>query len=240
MAAGIYQRDRLSEHDVDAMFRLHTGYYDRVRRETFLEDLSRKQWVILLRDEAGEVGGFSTMEVFSTSFRGRETVIVFSGDTVVDLPLRRHFELPGCFGHLMRRLADTHPGLERHWLLTTKGHRTYRFLPVFFRSFFPAPNGGAHADAAALVEHVARRKWPSRFDAGTGILRAEARADRLKPEHAPPPACRLQDPHIRFFLDHNPGYTQGDELVCLTSLDLANLNARGRYVIDHTHVEWHE
>ena len=46
---------------------------------------------------------------------------------------------------------------------------------------------------------------------------------RKNTEHEPMP-----DPHIAFFLDRNPGFVRGDELVCLTRIDDRNLTPAGR------------
>jgi hypothetical protein len=42
------------------------------------------------------------------------------------------------------------------------------------------------------------------------------------------PSGRLADPHIAFFLERNPGWKEGDELVCLTEIAEENLTRAGR------------
>jgi hypothetical protein len=42
------------------------------------------------------------------------------------------------------------------------------------------------------------------------------------------PSGRERNPHTEFFLSKNPGYVNGDELVCLTELCPENLTAAGR------------
>ena len=37
------------------------------------------------------------------------------------------------------------------------------------------------------------------------------------------PAGRQKDPRVRFFLERNPGYAAGDELVCLTEVGEGNM-----------------
>jgi hypothetical protein len=49
----------------------------------------------------------------------------------------------------------------------------------------------------------------------------------LKPHLAAVPDGRADNPHVRFFLERNPGHASGDELVCLTELSDANLTAAG-------------
>ena len=46
---------------------------------------------------------------------------------------------------------------------------------------------------------------------------------RKNTENGPVP-----DPHIAFFLERNPGFVRGDELVCLTRIDEQNLTPAGR------------
>jgi hypothetical protein len=38
----------------------------------------------------------------------------------------------------------------------------------------------------------------------------------------------LCDPHVAFFLNRNPGWRRGDELVCLTEIAFENLTPAGR------------
>ena len=41
----------------------------------------------------------------------------------------------------------------------------------------------------------------------------------------------MDDPHVRFFLEHNPTYLQGTELVCLAPISLENTKSIGRRLI---------
>ena len=49
--------------------------------------------------------------------------------------------------------------------------------------------------------------------------------DRLTAELAAIPDSKREQPHVRFFLDRNPGYVNGDELVCLAEISEANLTS---------------
>ena len=50
------------------------------------------------------------------------------------------------------------------------------------------------------------------------MVRAGPGKDRLRPGVADPPGGRLRDPHVRFFLERNPGHAAGDELCCIAPL----------------------
>jgi hypothetical protein len=45
------------------------------------------------------------------------------------------------------------------------------------------------------------------------------------------PDGRHTDPHVRFFLERNPGHVAGDELVTVTSLASDNLTPAGRRML---------
>ena len=45
------------------------------------------------------------------------------------------------WGGLALSLIDERPGAELYWFLIAKGYKTYRFLPVFFRSSIPIRPG---------------------------------------------------------------------------------------------------
>ncbi len=55
-----------------------------VDRQTFLRDLSEKNWVVLLEDDSGALRGFSTFLIYATTVDRRPLTVVYSGDTIVE------------------------------------------------------------------------------------------------------------------------------------------------------------
>ena len=41
----------------------------------------------------------------------------------------------------------------------------------------------------------------------------------------------MNNPHVRFFVEANPGHAGGDELACLVHVDVANLTPAGLRMI---------
>jgi hypothetical protein len=213
----------LSAEQIALMRCLMDAHYEGVTEAQFEADLRAKHWVILLC-HAGELCGFSTQRLFEHACEGRTVRILFSGDTIID---KRHWgslALPVAWGRLMLSILAESP-TELYWLLTTKGYKTYRFLPVFFREFYPGFESPTPAFEAALLRSVAGDCFGGRFDPVTGILRAGRGAQRLREGVAELEERRLADPHIAFFQNQNPGHAQGDELVCLARFHPDNLNA---------------
>jgi hypothetical protein len=114
-------------------------------------------------------------------------------------------------------------------LLLTSGFRTYRFLPVFWREFFPRFDAVTPPLIHELLAHLAEECFGNQFNPGTGIVRFNT-PQRLRQDLLGIPEGRESDPHIGFFLSRNPGHGAGDELVCLTELSPQNLTAAGRRI----------
>jgi hypothetical protein len=77
------------------------------------------------------------------------------------------------------------------------------------------------------MEHLARERFGSCYDAGRGIVTFPF-PQRLHGALRDVSAGRRSDPHVAFFLDRNPGWAGGDELVCLTEIEAGNLTTAGR------------
>jgi hypothetical protein len=230
---------RISADQRERMFALHDRYFADVRRAKFMADLAAKHWVILL--QAGDtLAGFSTIETLNLPVDGAAHTFLFSGDTIVEQAHRRSPALAGAFGHFMLRTIKENGGRPIHWFLITKGPRTYRFLPVFFREFHPTCDRPTPLPRRRLLDAVAQHKFPETYDPDSGIVRNPGDADSLRTEHQGLPRGRTADRHVRFFLSRNPGWTRGDELACLAEVSEANLNRAAFRVIRQTRVEWIE
>lgn len=227
---------QLGATDRASMYSLHSRHYANVASERFAADLAAKQWVILLRAEGGTLVGFSTLRVDPFRHAGRELRVVFSGDTIVDPRARSSAALAASFGVFFTHLHDIGE-TDLYWLLICKGHRTYRFLPVFFHHFFPGCTDGDR-DLRSLRDAIALDRFGPLFDPDLGVLALQGSRDRLRPADACIPPGHDRNPHVRFFLHANPGFVHGDELVCLAPLATANLRPAARRVIAQARTLW--
>lgn len=223
LAAETIPLRELSAADATAMLRLMDAHYAGVTEERFRADLATKQWIILLR-AGDQLCGFSTQVAFDHPCAGQTVRVVFSGDTIIDKQHWGSFALPVAWGRLMLALLAERPDTDLYWLLTSKGYKTYRFLPVFFRAFTPCHDRAASAFETELLRSVATARFGSRFDPAAGVLRAAAGDQRLREGVAALDEKRLRDPHVAFFQQRNPGHREGDELVCLARFHPENLS----------------
>jgi hypothetical protein len=221
-------RHALNAGERNSMFVLLRSHFTGVDRATFESDLRHKNWVILLQDERGVLRGFSTLLVYPHSTLGRPMTIVYSGDTIVEREWWGSPALPLTWLRAVERLTPQYGNEEVYWMLLTSGFRTYRFLAVFFREFYPRFDD-APSDGPALRDAIAAAQFGDRYDPSTGVVRLE-RPQVLAPDLIDVPHRRARDPHVAFFLERNPGYVDGDELVCITRIAGHNLTAAGRRV----------
>jgi hypothetical protein len=223
----VVARQTLDTRTRDAMFSLLTAHFVGVDRTTFDRDLEDKSCAILLEDDTGDLRGFSTMVVYESCATGTPVSVVYSGDTIVDRAWWGSPALARTWVRAVRQLAPDSESRDVYWLLLTSGFRTYRFLPVFFREFYPRFDAMMPLRDAELLDALARERFGRHYDAASGIVRF-VRPQILAPDLVTLPAGRMPDPHIAFFLARNPGFVRGDELVCLTRIDDRNLTPAGR------------
>jgi hypothetical protein len=217
--------DELGAPFRERMFELMRRHYLGVNADDFRRDLEEKDRAIVLEDAAtGELCGFSTQKLYTVHDGGQSVRVVFSGDTIIDPAHWGSQQLPLGFGRMMLSILDQLPAVPLYWLLISKGHRTYRYLPVFFRAFDPCCSAPTPAVTQALMDHLARAKFGAAYDAERGLVRATAQAQCLRPALAAVETWRVRkDPHVAYFLQRNPDYHRGDELVCLARFERSNL-----------------
>lgn len=211
------------------MFALMDAHFEGMQRAVFDRDLDEKDWALRIVRE-GALVGFSTLQVYMTTHAGREINVIYSGDTVVSPEAWGTPVLAKGWIALVRAIQSARPGTPWYWLLLSSGFRTYRFLPVFWRQFWPRFDSGLDDAAATMAAALARERFNGCYDESAGVVRFP-RPQRLRPHLDSIPEGREHDPHIRFFLERNPRHNEGDELVCLTELNDANLTAAGQRMV---------
>lgn len=210
------------------MFRVFSENFDGATMEIFERDLSNKNWVILLSDdETKELEGFSTLALYETEFNGKPISVVYSGDTII----RREYwgtpELPKSWIHtVLEKSANMVQPL--YWLLISSGYKTYRFLTVFYKEFYPCYDKPTPPEMQAIMEYLAAQRFGADYHCEEGVVRFADGATPLRDGIAEVTEERLQDPHVAFYIAKNPGHVNGDELVCITQIHPDNFTPAGR------------
>jgi hypothetical protein len=210
------------------MFALYARYFGGTGHERFAADLLGKDRVLMLRDEAGVLQGFSTLAVYERKFSGQSVRVLFSGDTVIDENYWGQQVFAFSWLRLAGEIKAEQPDTRLYWLLISKGHRTYRYLSAFSREYYPARGRDTPPEVASLMDFLARERFGGAYDARAGVLRFPESQGHLHAAYSQVPAAHQRLPEVRFFLENNPGYARGEELVCLCELAADNLKPIAR------------
>lgn len=213
----------LTEKQIQKMFEVMQKYYENMEWNNFYNDLICKLDVILLRDNTGSIKGFTTLAMFEYNKNIR---LLFSGDTIVEQEYWGANDLQQVWVKNAIKHAENFDG-KTYWLLLSKGYKSYKYLYTFFNEFYPRADVETPEFALQIIDNFCKQHWPEKYQ--DGVIKMGK--DHLKTEFAEMEEFMLKDKDIAFFLEKNPNFAKGDELVCLTEMSIDNLNRLGRMAL---------
>ncbi|MDX8412379.1 MAG: hypothetical protein R8K46_11005 [Mariprofundaceae bacterium] len=203
------------------MARLYLANYNGSDEVQFNRDLMDKDEAVIVHKE-GQLIGFSTFKIYNRTWNSEPIRVLYSGDTIMD---RNHWgkqSLAFAWIQRMGEIKRQHPDTPFYWFLLTKGHRTFRYMPAFGKSFFP--HWLNHRDdLKSLADILASEKFGADYNAATGVVEFPRSRGHLKPDLAEPSPTDQAKESVRFFLKCNPGYRQGHELACICEMEEYNM-----------------
>lgn len=217
--------DRIRE-----MFNLFGQHYRHVSYRRFEDDLKSKDFVILLTGPDGSLCGFSTLAVMEIYLNGTKYRALFSGDTIIDPNHWGDLSLSQAFIQLTARVKKQAPEHPLYWFLIVKGHRTYRYLPAFFHEFHPNHSNTISHHARQLMDALAVKRFGEDYDPKAGVIRFATPRGQLCSKLAAIPPKDQNNPHVQYFLEKNPEFAKGEELVCLAEISPQNIRPFARRI----------
>ena len=219
----VLKAKELTPERIDAMYAIMEVYYGNTSQSVFIGDLKKKQDVVLLLDGQNDIRGFTTLAVFPYDER---TQLLYSGDTIVEKEYWGRHGLPQAWLGNAVMYAEKFDGAT-YWFLLSKGYKTYKYLNTFFNKYYPRVDIETPAEIQRIIDTFAKRQYGDKYCGGVWV----AGSDHLKGEYDHTREVAARDGNTAFFLDKNPGYIKGDELVCLCEISVDNLNRMGRRVL---------
>jgi hypothetical protein len=228
--AQIYQQPDIGECLLAEMYEIYVRYYAACEWERFVNDFREKRYVFIIRHNQ-ELCGFSTL----TSLNSKDypdVKVLFSGDTVISHEHWGHQVLVKEFCRFAGKLQARFKSDYIYWFLISKGHRTYRYLRVFSKAFYPDQstfqNQRDFELHQGLLQHFATLRFGSAYNKERNILTFHNSLGHLKSEWDLSNQNRMEHASILDFTQRNPGYQIGDELCCLTRLCADNLRSHAK------------
>lgn len=222
---------------IDNMFLMMKKHYENMKKDKFLTDLHDKNDVFLLF-ENDELKGFSTikkMELNIENKKGDKEKIVgfFSGDTIIEKGFSWGIEfqkewIKYC---LLESEKNMENNVKTYWFLISKGIKTYMYLPTYFKNFCPKVDYIESEMEKRIKDIYAEKIYGNRYNRKTGIVKNDGTNDFLRENIVVLSEKQLKNKNIQFFLERNPDYKKGDELVCLAEISIENLTNLGKRVL---------
>jgi hypothetical protein len=225
-----------SEWDKETFYQLLCHEFIGVSWDDFMRDFREKDAVMILRKEhsEGEIVGWSTLMVLTLAVPGRKVRCIFSGDTAVLPEYRNSTGLGVELSRYFMQVYELFPQDNVYYILISKGWRTYKILPFFFKDFSPRYDRPTSADDKAVMDAFGQKKYPYHYHSATGVVTFSPQ--RVRPESIDAVPAKL-DEHTRFFLRSNPGYLEGHELVCIARISPDNFTDGLKRVLGATERE---
>jgi len=220
----------ISSEQFSRMFNLMHENYDYVTFDNFCNDLKHKTFAGLLFDEDSDIQGFTTFGINPKEYKHKDYNILFSGDTVVSSSYIGSQELGKGWCRTVGMLLSKYPDKKWMWYLMSKGYKTYLYLPFFFNKFYPSPSIIEHKDYSLIIDECSTHFFGDDWKSNEGIVRFKDRLGQVKKEHAEK-SFRKNNEYVDFFLRKNPGFVDGDEMVCMAELSLNNFKRYPRRII---------
>ena len=202
------------------MYGLMTKVYYGENWDKFLSDMSQKDYALVLYNESSNIVGFTTIEIFD--FEGK--IIIYSGDTVIDENFRGDIELMRAWWRFSYTVQMKYHDKKVLWLLISKGWRTYKFFPMFLKEIYPTYKCNTPEEIQKFIDRLSHYKFGDSYKNGLVIPEYP---DKLKSGKNDIPEKRREDKDVKFFLEKNPDFYKGNELVCLAELSVSNLTKAG-------------
>lgn len=220
----------LTDIERQAMSHLYLSYFDGCTETQFLSDLNEKTEVLLLSINK-QLVGFTTLQDFMYPWNDQLNRIIYSGDTIVDQAHWGQQALAFAWINRMGEFKRELPNTPLYWFVIVKGHRTYKYLPTFGKSFYPHWSID-RADLKPLADALALKKFGGDYNPDTGVVEFHSSKGHLKSEIAHPTAEEQRKPAVQFFLQRNPGFLQGHELVCVCEMERENMKPLTQRIFD--------
>lgn len=230
LKSAIIKVSELTQNNIETMFNLMSEYYDNLKKENFISDLKEKEDIIILKDEFNELKGFSSIIILDLSVKGETVKLLFSGDTII------HHKYWGNTDVIKTWLEYAYKKLDSfsekfYWLLFSKGYKTYKYLPVFFYEFYPRIDTVIPEFEQELLDTYGYTYYKNAYNKEQGIIELDPKKDYLKDWVAEIAENKLNDKNVAFFVQKNPDYKKGNELVCLARITRENLKKIGRKIV---------
>jgi CRP-like cAMP-binding protein len=219
----------------DALFAVQQQIFDGVERATFIrfvmESKAEHTWIEVHRNEAGAIVGFFALHVFERRLGGEMTAVFRA--QAGSLRAYRGGNVTMGYGLLLAlRYLLLHPGRRAFYWGPVIHPSSYSLFANYFGEVWPRPGVEVPPELLELTKELTEEfRMPLLDPARPLVCKTGWRTRDTEVEREYWKQC--DKPAVRFFLEANPDYAQGNGLVMMAPLTVSNLAHLVREVIGY-------
>jgi hypothetical protein len=171
--------------------------------------------IVLFRDDSDTLVGLTMVAVDRITVEGRGEVAFSVLDTYLKPAMRHHEQAAMAYAVLSLRELVRNRGRAIYAVMPTGTYHGYELVTHTLATFYPRPGQEPPPREQAILAAVAERRFSNIWDPARGVL---VHPQNLVPAVVEIPEERLADPVVAFFAERNPGYREGDVLMCIARI----------------------
>lgn len=182
-----------------------------------VEALKERQRIAIYKSK-GEIVGISAIDILPEEHNGKKACAIYTGNTWIRQDWRNANLIQLLAFISMLEAKARYPRHRLYWFFGSNNYMSYRLLYRNFEQFWPSPDHETPAWELNYMQHLGKVFFGPDMDEETLIWRQKS-SRSFKDEDTQLSNKLKQDPFIQYYLQRNPGYTQGDRLMCMAPLD---------------------
>jgi hypothetical protein len=190
-----------------------------------IEDLKKRQKLVAFLSRSDQsLAGITTYDVVAEHFEGRKAVMIFSGNAWVH-PDWRGQNLTTWYGFWTTvKVRLRYPFSRLYLFFGSSNYKSYLFLTRNLRTFWPRRDKATPGWESRYIQHLARQVYGAEICPDTLVWRQSVGRSFVR-EETSAGSGPVTDPDLVFYQKTNPGYVEGERLMCLAPLTVANVVA---------------
>ncbi|MEE2961843.1 MAG: hypothetical protein VYA34_13995 [Myxococcota bacterium] len=191
------------------------------RVEGLEASIKERERVALYWDEDDTIVGLIAIDLREETFNGRKVVSIYTGNTWLHDKCRGMNLVPKlalrCYVEALLRWPFHH----HYWFFGSNSYRSYLTMTRNFALCYPQRETQAPKWETAYIQYLAEAFYGAKINPETFVY--ETSGGRSFKEYAGGVPDSLNgDLDIEYFLKINPGFSEGDKVMCLGPLTMGN------------------